>query len=285
MAELADKMSTITDEIDALSRKDALTPGEQERFHRLRKGFAAAMNERESLEDEQRAVELAQQRAVSAGRPGSDLVAVPGAPGIDDYGRRRDGARDQALWQIERSNKVGHLADHAAERATSLVEKLGSAREQSLAVRWVTTAGDDAYRSAFAKMIADPTRGHLLWTDAERDAYQRVALLQSEMRAMSVGTDSAGGYLVPMSLDPALNLSNAGSINPLRRISRVVQTVTDSWTGINSAGATAEWKAEGVQAADGSPTVDDEPIPSTLVTCSSRIVSSSAWTSLTSSMS
>ncbi|MBC2934295.1 phage major capsid protein [Nocardioides sp. zg-1228] len=41
----------------------------------------------------------------------------------------------------------------------------------------------------------------------------------------------------------------------------MVQTATEGWTGITSAGATAEWKAEAAQAADESPTIDDQPIP------------------------
>lgn len=35
-------------------------------------------------------------------------------------------------------------------------------------------------------------------------------------------------------------LTSNGSTNPLRQISRVVQTTTDSWNGVTSAGVTAE---------------------------------------------
>ncbi len=50
-------------------------------------------------------------------------------------------------------------------------------------------------------------------------------------------------------------------INPLRQISRVVQTVTDAWHGVTSAGVTAEWIAEGAEVADASPTLDGPTIP------------------------
>ncbi|WP_262282139.1 phage major capsid protein [Micromonospora sp. MA102] len=249
-ARLVAEMETIAD-----IERD-LTPGERERLDRIQRGVDRAIAEANELDAEWR-------QMVVDGGPG--IRAVRGVPG-DDYPERspRAGERDQALRQIERSGRAGYLADHAAERATALVERFGSQREQSLAARWVTVAGDDHYRSAFAKLLGDPTRGHLMWTEREREAYQRVAELQSEMRAMSVGTVGAGGYMVPMTLDPALNISNAGSINPLRRISRVVQTVTNSWTGLNSAGATAEWLGAdntAREAADGSPTINDEPIP------------------------
>jgi HK97 family phage major capsid protein len=74
-------------------------------------------------------------------------------------------------------------------------------------------------------------------------------------------TDASGGYMVPLTLDPAILLTSAGSINPLRRISRVVRTLTEAWQGVTSAGATAEWKAEAAEAADASPTLAPAPIP------------------------
>jgi HK97 family phage major capsid protein len=74
-------------------------------------------------------------------------------------------------------------------------------------------------------------------------------------------TSNAGGYMVPLTLDPSIILTSAGSINPLRRISRVVQTVSNTWQGVSSAGVTAEWKAEAAQAADASPTLANPSVP------------------------
>lgn len=61
--------------------------------------------------------------------------------------------------------------------------------------------------------------------------------------------------MVPFTLDPSIILTSDGSINPLRRISRVVQTVTDNWNGVSSAGVTAEWLAEAAESADAAPTL------------------------------
>lgn len=165
-----------------------------------------------------------------------------------------------ALRTVDAAHRAGQLPDFAAEKVTALVEQ-GPAASRSLAARWAVTAGAELYRSAFGKLLADPERGHLLWTREEQEAFQRVAQVQAEMRAMSVGVDAGGGFMVPMSLDPSILLSSAGSINPLRRISRVVQTVTDSWNGVTSAGSTAEWKPEAAQVADASPTLAPAPIP------------------------
>lgn len=252
------KHSRLADEASELLRSAGdrtLNAGESERFDRLEKGARNALDEVSRFKDEWRGVigEL-------ASNPGN-VEQGDGAATVARAVSHRGSERDTALRVIERSAKSGGLVDHAAERATALVERSGSPADQSLAARWVATTGDDAYRSAFVKMLSDPVRGHMLWTPQEQEAYRAVTTVQAELsRAMSL-TDANGGYMVPLTLDPALNLTSDGSINPLRRISRVVQTATESWTGLTTAGATSEWKAEAAQAADGSPTVDDTAIP------------------------
>lgn len=95
-----------------------------------------------------------------------------------------------------------------------------------------------------------------------------MAAVQTEQRAMST-SDSAGGYMIPLTLDPAVQLTSSGSINPLRQISRVVQIATDSWNGVTSAGVTAEWTAEAAEMADASPTLGSPSIP-VMRSCRSR---------------
>lgn len=129
--------------------------------------------------------------------------------------------------------------------------------ERGRMARWAVAASNPAYERAFGKLIVDPTRGHLEWTEEERVAYKTVSELS---RAMSL-TDANGGYMVPFTLDPAILLTNDGSNNPLRRLATVKMTTTDSWNGITSAGVTAEWKAEAAEMADASPTLAQPSIP------------------------
>ena len=77
----------------------------------------------------------------------------------------------------------------------------------------------------------------------------------SEMRAALSTTSANGGYLIPFHLDPTIILTNAGSTNPFRQISRV-ETLANSniWHGVSSAGVTAEWIGEATEVADASPT-------------------------------
>ena len=78
---------------------------------------------------------------------------------------------------------------------------------------------------------------------------------------MALSPTTAGGYIVPLSLDPAILLTNDGGINPLRQFARVEQITTNSWNGISSAGVSAEWKSENAQAADATPTLGQPTVP------------------------
>lgn len=80
-------------------------------------------------------------------------------------------------------------------------------------------------------------------------------LTAEERTAMSVGTNANGGFLLPTHLDPTVILSNDGSANVIRQISRVV-TLTEgkTWNGVSSAGVTASWDGELAEVSDDSPT-------------------------------
>jgi HK97 family phage major capsid protein len=174
--------------------------------------------------------------------------------------------RDHALRNVDASQRTGLLPAHAAEKVVDLVER-GHPVDRANAMRWAAAAGDPAYASAFSKLVADPERGHMLWSPEEQDAYRRVQALRSEERAAMSTTGANGGHMIPLTLDPAVLLTSDGSNNPLRRLARVVTTTTNTWQGVTSAGATAEWKTEGSQAGDGAPTFAAPSIPTFLADC------------------
>ncbi len=166
--------------------------------------------------------------------------------------------RDPALRSLDNAVADGRMTAAGAEVVERMMT-IGPAASQTWAQRWAVVAGAPAYERAFSKLLTGE-RGHLLWTAEEGDAYRAVEQLQAE-RAMSIGTPAAGGYMVPMVLDPAIQLSSGGSVNPLRQLARVVQTTGDAWHGVTSAGVTAEWKAEAAQVADATPTMAQPKIP------------------------
>ncbi len=139
-----------------------------------------------------------------------------------------------AIEQYAARNDTWGLEHDGAERATELVEK--SSKEFGTKVaRQMLTTGTPEYLETFESYINDP-QGF------------------GARAAMSL-VSANGGYLVPFTLDPTIILTNAGSANPYRQIANVKTTTTNDWNGVTSAGVSAAWTAEGIEAADNSPTV------------------------------
>ncbi|WP_017585487.1 phage major capsid protein [Nocardiopsis ganjiahuensis] len=144
--------------------------------------------------------------------------------------------RSRALDAIEQA--PDYVEDAHREHATRMVER--NDRHGRIA-RHMLMTGSDAYTRAFEQVLSGAQPYHLPQDEAEA------------MRAAMSLTDGNGGYLVPFHLDPTLILTNAGSTNPIRQLARVDRITGDNWHGITTAGVTAEWLAEGDEAADASP--------------------------------
>lgn len=85
-----------------------------------------------------------------------------------------------------------------------------------------------------------------------------------ERAAIAVGTNTAGGYLVPTHLDPTLILTNNGVSNVARSMGARQVTLTggaNKWNGVTTAGATASWDAELTEVSDDTPPVAPAQIP------------------------
>ena len=107
--------------------------------------------------------------------------------------------------------------------------------------RGILARSTDVYESAWAKVFTG----------------REMALTQEERTALSTITAANGDYLVPTHLDPTIIITNSGSSNNIRGMSRVV-TLTrpgdTSWQGITSAGVTASFDAQLTEVSDDSPT-------------------------------
>src|SRR3954451_9911495 len=72
---------------------------------------------------------------------------------------------------------------------------------------------------------------------------------------MSLG-DPTGGYLVPLTMDPAIIQSGPGTSNRALRSAFTVKTITtDVWNGVTSDGVVASWDPEASEVSDDSPTL------------------------------
>jgi len=135
----------------------------------------------------------------------------------------------RTMTAIETHARQGLLGREEGEEATRKAQQPGVAKHCLL-------TGTDDYVSAFRQYLEDPTG----------EGLQRTALSL---------TLANGGYLLPYVLDPTIVLTNSGSANPFRRIARVVQTTSNAWQGVTSAGVTAAWLSEGSASGDQTPTV------------------------------
>lgn len=240
------RMYQIVEQMHEIGALPNPTAADEQRFGALRAEWS-------ELNDQRTAALDAVRQAVSAGHVEHTTPAGPASFGSGDVFRSAEQA-------IAASSRSGLLPDHAAEHATALLER-GPAGARSQAARWAAAAADPHYLRAFAAVAMDPQRGHLTWSADELAAYRAANDVHGELRAMSIGTDSAGGWMVPAVLDPAIMLSNAGVASTLRQRARTVTTVGSQWSGITSAGTTSEWLAEATEAADQTPTLANPDIP------------------------
>ena len=147
-----------------------------------------------------------------------------------DAGELRDSARSILDHQEAR-----HLAPEQKERVDTLVSRL-----DPRASKLVIATSRPEYRSAFSKYISGNVD---LLTNDERRAV-------AETRTSYSLADNAGGYAVPALIDPTLILTSSGTANPMRQISRVVTGMDDTWRGVSTAGISASWDSEGIEASD-----------------------------------
>lgn len=139
------------------------------------------------------------------------------------------------------------MADADKETVTRLLDRADT-HDGAISRHYVVTANPH-YRSAFMKIAADQQ-----WalTNDEKLAVQ-------EVRAGSLA-DAAGGFAVPSPIDPTLILTNDGTSNPFRQLSRVIPITSSEWKGVTSAGVTASWDGEAGQVSDDAPTLDQPVI-------------------------
>ncbi len=275
--ELVGRCAEITARVDQINAKHRPSQSETRELTDLEAEFDQVDARREQIEHRQsqksRFAGAAGRRSSGApeirrmaGSGGEDREGVYDTDRADEHPATVSGRRSQAMRAVDAAVKRRGLPARAAETCERLLS-VGPEHETGWMARWIAASGSDSYRSAFAKLLMHGESGAgLRFTPEERSAFERVVALKTEQRAMSL-TDTAGGFLVPFELDPAIQLTSAGSINPLMQIATVKQTISDVWRGVSSEGVVAEWLSEADEASDGSPTLAEPVIPSHKMSC------------------
>ncbi len=173
-----------------------------------------------------------------------------GPTGPDGAAATSSGDRSKGLRAIERNSNV--ISTEGADRLDKL---LRTDDPNGVAARYLDAVGDPAYNSGFGKVLMDPVHGHLRHTPEEVAAFRRVTTVEAEQRALGVTTGSAGGFALPIAIDPSILLSSNGVLNPIRQLSTVETISTNEWRGVSSDGVTASFAAEATETTDNSPTL------------------------------
>lgn len=255
--ELRVQFTELRDEIEELANLADITDEQTERLETV---LAEAEELRATIGKlEQREARIAEVRAAHiAGRtePGADpgvQVVVRrddtydlGTMRANPYGDHRaygTEIRDRALRAIEENAKA--LDSTNMDRLDQMVAQAGRGMPGQTdhpagIARHIVLTGSPEYRQLFSEYVSGDATA--------------VTRMPSEARAALSLTGANGGFLVPFTLDPTVVLSNVGAVNPFRTICGQVSITTDDWSGVTSAGVTAEWLAEATEAADASPT-------------------------------
>jgi len=151
--------------------------------------------------------------------------------------------REYAMRAVEQARFPGATGrngapnrEEAQERVARLLDIVDD--EQGTLARRILVTGSPLYDRAFGKMLGRQSLN---------------GLTAEESRALSLGTDAAGGFAVPFQLDPTVILTSNGVVNPLRQISRVETITGKEWDGVSSAGVVVTRGTEGQEVGTGDP--------------------------------
>jgi HK97 family phage major capsid protein len=160
----------------------------------------------------------------------------------------REQVRDQALRTVER-----HADVLTAEAGDRLDDLLRHQDRSGLDAQYINAVADPAYNTAFGKMLQHGPMAPLRFSPEEAAAVQTVNAAEELRTTLQVGSDGAGGFAVPFTLDPTIILTSAGSQSAIRDYARVETISSDRWKGVSSTGITAAFAPELTEASDNAP--------------------------------
>ncbi len=256
--ELRSKVGGLRDEITALADADdtawSALPAEQAEALRARMDYAMDEFKTHKVEldaAEARAKQIEEVRStVTSTTPGADVHVIRRSDdALDTRRASKTELRDAALRIVDEDGKG--LAPHQLDHIDGLLRGRQSECDPSVIARMTVITESDAYRSAFHKGVtgsSDP------FTAEEARAL-------SEYRAANEGTGSAGGFGIPVLIDPSIILTSGAVDAPVLNLSRVVTITTDAWKGVSSAAASWSYQAEAAVAPDSTPTLAQPNVP------------------------
>jgi HK97 family phage major capsid protein len=144
-------------------------------------------------------------------------------------------------------------SDVRRQALTEIIEREG---DESIA-RLVLATTSPAYKSAYGKLA----RAGGQPTDLTADENEALRFADGVRRAMSIGTNNQGGFLVPTDIEAAVTLSTDGTNNPIYSAARRVQTTGQTYRVVTSPNAAWSWDGENAEVSDDQPPFANTDIP------------------------
>ena len=247
--ELRSQLIELRDRIVELSDADEITEDESVELD-------AALDEHEARAAELAALEARDARVAAARAQVTERAA--GAPeimrrvepaAVDVMRASRGELRDAALALLDAEGR--DLATRQGDHVDGLLRRQTASCDGAQIARRLLATENDAYRSACMKGV---TQSSPAWTADEARALE-------EFRAMSGGTDTAGGFGVPVLIDPSIILTSGAAAAPVLDLARTVTITTDEWKGVSSAGVSWSYDGEGTEVSDDAPTLAQPTVP------------------------
>lgn len=262
LEELRSRLAEIESEmrgIDQAAGDAAFTPEQQERFDELdeaRAAVLAAIEQREKREARIRDIATRGSTEPADGGRGAPSFTRKDDPFDEDVRVIEEGkALSRARRVLDSQEHNSHLRDDQKAHLEKVLRTRNGDLDGDLVARLLLATENPHYRSAFQKVAASATPA---FSTEESRAIEQVRLIK---RAMSIGVDSAGGFAVPVLIDPTIIMTAQGSPNDILRLARVETITNDTWRGLSSAGVSWGFKAEAAAANDNSPTVAQPEVP------------------------
>jgi HK97 family phage major capsid protein len=161
--------------------------------------------------------------------------------------------RDEAMRTLQRHVDQGTLTTEAVDRVDSVLR--GGDAGFGLDAAYITAHGSPQYERAFHKWLKYGDGAMMRMTTDEQQAVQQATSADEQRTAMVEGTGSAGGFGIPIAVDPTINLSSNGALNPIRALAEVRTMSTRELRLVASDGVVAQYQAEAAEAIDNSPTL------------------------------
>jgi HK97 family phage major capsid protein len=259
LEELRTTVGTLRDEITALNDADPteMTPDLEARFEFALVEFETA--KAELVTAEARAKKVAEVRAtVTDVTDGYDAPTVirQNDPFAGEVRTASRGVlRDRALKVLETEGR--NLAPFQQDHLEKLLRSNSSATDGGVIARRLLITENPAYRAGFQKAVTQTVPAFSPDEARALDEYNSY----HEFRAANEGTGSAGGYGIPVLIDPTIILTSGAADAPLLQISRTVTITTDAWKGVSSNGVSWSYDAESATVSDDTPTLVQPSIP------------------------